>query len=600
MSRSVNITSQGQQRILSVTIDGQTRVLNVSTGVGPPGPPGSIESAVIVSDTPPINPEDGSGWLDSTTGIVSYWDEAQQVWVAIPPTGETSVPVELHAETHATGGGDPLAPSDIGAQPAGDYATNTALGGKLDATPLAVQAQLAAEPAEALAAVFLNARGPFEDSVEAADNGVELGGIYKLTAGSVGWRQPLSISSLAVMGDSISTGVGGATNETRALGGYIWPVFAMTGGNLELVRDSENRNFQTGGFSAQQIIDTWLPQVIAAAPDACVILAGANSLDDARVHSADLDVAAAWLYDQIEQLIDGLRNAGIRPIVCTLTPDKFPTDTNYPPAANTYHPDYRTIRAKTNDLIRANAVASGAVLCDWSGVISTDPTDDTALADVAYMSDDVHPNYLGWWALGHFLAGVIQSDFAVPADFEFPASDDASWATGNPYMTGDVSGLATGWSVVGTPTVTRSKTTDGWQRLSCADGPNPGTNTVWTLERFIQVTDDSFDGRLFDFLIDLRPQSADWEIWHAEARLTCNNVDSGVIRRSHIPTQTASVEIAKISNVAPIPERLVLRLPPILHPGGTSTDRRRITVQLLIYGRGTFDVVVMGARDVTP
>jgi hypothetical protein len=138
MSRSVNITSQGQQRILSVTIDGQTRVLNVSTGVGPPGPPGSIESAVIVSDTAPINPEDGSGWLDSTTGIVSYWDEAQQVWVAIPPTGETSVPVELHAETHATGGTDEISPSDIGA---------------LDATPAAVQAQLAAEPAEARAAM---------------------------------------------------------------------------------------------------------------------------------------------------------------------------------------------------------------------------------------------------------------------------------------------------------------------------------------------------------------------------------------------------------------------------------------------------------------
>jgi hypothetical protein len=146
MSRSINITSEGQ-----------TRVLNVATGVGPKGDPGPIGpiAGAIISATPPENPDDGDGWLDSTTGIVSYWNEAQQVWVAIPPTGETPVDGETTETILEKLQGTAADPERIGAEYLPEIATNAAVNTAIEDNPAATRA--AAGLTSALTTVPLSA-----------------------------------------------------------------------------------------------------------------------------------------------------------------------------------------------------------------------------------------------------------------------------------------------------------------------------------------------------------------------------------------------------------------------------------------------------------
>lgn len=412
------------------------------------------------------------------------------------------------------------------------------------------------------------------------------------------------ITTIAAMGDSLTGGsVGVATDTTIARGSYLWPTLAAFSG-LESKVTTTGTNFNTGGFTTQQIIDTWLPQVIAAAPSLCVVHAGANSLDDARIFSSNLDTAAAWLFAQDVTIMEALAAAGIKCVYCTMTPDNFPTDTNYPPAPSTYHPDYRLIRKKVNDLRRANCASYGAVVCDWSDEISTSPGDDTALADTDLLTDNIHYNYVGTWKLGEQLRSVIAANFSLPEQKIVPVSGDPSWTTLNPYMTGSVSGLATSWSITTTgtptPTVTRSKTAEGYQRLSCANGPNPGVQGSWQLSQNVQVTDSSFDGQSFVGYFDFIPQSADFEFWYFYGAIVAQNLDSAALRRSSVPIRPSSAELLKCLKIGPVPgtNRYRIWTAPVTHPGGTSTQRRRVVAELYFYGRGTVDVVACGAIKV--
>jgi hypothetical protein len=40
-------------------------------------PPGTVSST-----TAPSQPVDGLGWFDLTTGVLSYWNKSQQIWIA--------------------------------------------------------------------------------------------------------------------------------------------------------------------------------------------------------------------------------------------------------------------------------------------------------------------------------------------------------------------------------------------------------------------------------------------------------------------------------------------------------------------------------------
>lgn len=408
------------------------------------------------------------------------------------------------------------------------------------------------------------------------------------------------VSSIAFMGDSITGGViGAAETGDRSRGGY--PGWALACGldGLELIRAAAGTNFQTGGYTAADINTTWLPAVITAAPDLCVVLSGANSLDDARAYSADTDAAAAWLFAQLVTTMTGLRDAGIKCVIGTITPDNYPTDASYPPAGGSWHPDFRTIRARVNALIRTQAATYGAVVWDAAKAYTTDTGDDTALADADYLTDEIHPNYTGCWVLGKSLADRMLERFRVGA-LEVPASGDPSWVSPNPYLTGDSSGLATGgWLLTKNGlTVNTSKDADGYQVLECTDGPDAGTNTSFQLSNYSQVTDDSYDGRRYRAIVELLIDEADAEFWLAEARITAQTFDSApATRRAYHPLLHASLSIADSGALPPHTARLLFATDVIEHPGGAGADRRRLTVVLYLWGRGTARVKVAGIQQ---
>ena len=401
------------------------------------------------------------------------------------------------------------------------------------------------------------------------------------------------VGTVAFMGDSITGGVTiNPTNSIQTIGSYgLGPLFHDSG--LDLVTSSAGTNFQTGGYSAAQVRDIWLPEVITAAPDLCCWMCGTNSLGDAVTAGGGNNVtAAAWLFDQLVDIMEGLRDAGIASVIGTITPD---TDEDFTA-------DMRTIRALTNDLIRANAASYGTKVWDGAPLLSTDPGDDTALANSLYLRDDIHPNVAGQWRLGNALSKTVKASFRVP-EFSVPASDDASWLTPNPYLTGDVSGLATSFAIVPfgspSPTVTRSKTADGWQRLVIS-GSAPLTNINTSLRVLSpQVTNNTYDGKLYQAIWDVRPVESGWAFSAIRPRLVCATLDGGSSRQGNCVSAYSSTQITNDEKTTmDFVPRLTFRSPVVQHPGGTGVQRREHQCLLTFFGSGTVDVRVMGVVEI--
>jgi lysophospholipase L1-like esterase len=401
------------------------------------------------------------------------------------------------------------------------------------------------------------------------------------------------VETVAFMGDSITGGVNvDISVSTQTIAGYaIGPLFHDSG--LELVTSSAGGNFQTGGYSAAEIRDTWLPQVITAEPDLCCWMAGTNSLGNAvTAGGGDNVVAAAWLFGQLVEIMEGLRDAGIASVVGTITPDTTPSVTA----------DMRTIRALTNDLIRAHARSYGTVVCDWAPLISTDPGDDTALANDLYLRDYVHLNTVGYWRIGSALLDTIKANFEIP-EFAIPDVLDPSWVSPNPYLAGDVSGLATNATVTlfGTPNavVTPSKTADGWQRLVIA-GALPLNNISATYQiRTPQVTNDAYDGKLYQAIWDVRPVEVGWNFWAIRPRLTCSTFDGGTSRQGNcVATYSSTSLTTEEKTIMDWKPRLTFRTPIVQHPGGTGVQRREHNCSLAFWGSGTVDIRVKGVVEI--
>ena len=405
-----------------------------------------------------------------------------------------------------------------------------------------------------------------------------------------------SIRTIAFMGDSLSTGTKGDGTVTQTtLQGFMWPIFTHNGQSLTLVKSSLGTNFNTGGMQVSEIRDFWLPQVVSASPDVCFLMGGTNSIGFAILQNPDTDSAAEWIFTQLAQILDTLDQAGIRAIIATVTPDSYTIDDTTPPEPGTKSSDYRIIRKKLNDLIRTRAPSHGAVVCDWAHVISTDPNDETASANVGYLSDELHYNFGGEWALGHFAADVIRKNFEIGTEWQYPGQNSPMWITTNPFMTGETqSGLADGWQILTSSgvEVTTSKTPEGWQRISCTSGGQPGEIKSLRLRKFLSVTDDRLDGQDFQAVFDIRPASDGWNIWAASATISCSS-SSPQIERIGLNPNISNPNILKLqTEIAPHTDRILFRTPVVTQPIG---GIRLIVITLTILGEGTFDVVAGGA-----
>lgn len=388
---------------------------------------------------------------------------------------------------------------------------------------------------------------------------------------ATGAGRKIAITSITATGDSITAGAD-VDSALAVSDGYM-------GSALDVIEESLNPVyyapdgtwFQTGGFTAQQILDTWIPRVITAAPDACVIHAGTNSLVDAAAQDPDLDVGAAWLFGQLEEMADDLLAAGITPIRCTIIPDN-----NF----GGYTADERTVRQKVNDLLRAS---NKGVLCDWSGVLSLSPGDDTALGDPDWFTDNLHPNGQGYIQLGSFLAGVINASFTTGDPFGVPSSSDPAWVTTNPYLTGDVGGVATDWALAGSASIkSGSKPSANVQRVSTESAF--GALKSARFQNIVTATDGSFNGKTVRPILRLTfPDPAKIPVW-VELQLFNDDLDGAVSSQySYCQRSGGSGNLNSFTRGLGGVEMLMLG-PPVDLITTAGTDRNRIYLYVYIYG----------------
>jgi lysophospholipase L1-like esterase len=140
----------------------------------------------------------------------------------------------------------------------------------------------------------------------------------------------------------------------------------------------------TGGYTVGQVASTHLPTALAAAPRACVVLAGRNDVLNA--------VPFATTVADFKTIFSTLKAAAILPVVCTMT-------------ATTGNTAAQSLaQSKINLWLRNYAAVQGFPLVDFAAV-TTDPTNDSWIS--GYNQDASHPTGLGAKAMGDELARVL-------------------------------------------------------------------------------------------------------------------------------------------------------------------------------------------------
>lgn len=210
-------------------------------------------------------------------------------------------------------------------------------------------------------------------------------------------------NTVAFMGDSITANPGpGKVDGAYRNWAVLLPDGAVTYGGA----------FATGGYTAQQVRDVHLPQVLALnpKPTMCVVLAGTNNA------SSDLAGARQALTD----IYTGLRAAGIVPIACALTPRS----------------DAVEFVARLNRWIAQYARLNTIPFCNFHNAKTVDAA--TGGWKSGLNLDTVHPGVLGAKAMGETLAPVLKTVAASrPWSPALAASNvDVTVAFASPLFTG--------------------------------------------------------------------------------------------------------------------------------------------------------------------
>lgn len=146
--------------------------------------------------------------------------------------------------------------------------------------------------------------------------------------------------------------------------------------------------YASGGATIEQIRDIHLPTLLAIAPRpaAVRVLAGTNNMPTLNLETA----MSAYL-----DIINGLENSGIRPIICTIPPR----------AGVTWAPNVDLF----NTALRSLAARKGYDLVDYHGLL-VNPATGGYRATYGRL-DEVHPDAKGYQAMGALLAETLKERF---------------------------------------------------------------------------------------------------------------------------------------------------------------------------------------------
>jgi hypothetical protein len=314
---------------------------------------------------------------------------------------------------------------------------------------------------------------------------------------------------LAIFGDSI-TGQNslietGAASGFWAIGYAAWGMF-YAGRQFDLAKrissvsaDAPDWDFGYGSYSASDLLngnrsgDGVYPMtdLATADPESVFVFCGSNG------------VSGPTTTDSILEIWDTFRTAGRRVFAAEILPRTA--------AAFGYDATALAATYANNATLKAAAAARGIPFLEWASLVALAPGD---YGDVQWMPDNVHPGTRGAQRLGIAFAEFISRYFKN--DFATPAIGSASWLTGNPGMSGDVSGGATGFTF-GADVTAKSKVTDPdgtvWQRVSFS-GATGAQNTRQT-----SGTNTAQTGDVVRAVCRIRGVSADWAIRNIRLRL---------------------------------------------------------------------------------
>jgi hypothetical protein len=289
--------------------------------------------------------------------------------------------------------------------------------------------------------------------------GLGVGGYGRAGGGFKGMGIPKGfkpITQLAIAGDSITQQNGDAEGFLGR--GYAACGRALLGAGFDFVQKVStahsgglNHNFGYGSYSAANFLngnregDGVYPMndVAAANPQNIFVCLGSNASNTSAA-----DIIAIW---------DTWRAAGRRVFAAEVLP-RHSTSSGYDSTklADTY---------ALNATLKAAAASRKIPFLEWASSIAESPGGYGALE---YIPDAVHPGIRGASVLGEkfaeFFAPYVKTPYVLPTD------GNSAWVTGNPYMAGDVSGRATGWTGTGV-NLSYSKISDSdgvWQRITAA------------------------------------------------------------------------------------------------------------------------------------
>ena len=158
-------------------------------------------------------------------------------------------------------------------------------------------------------------------------------------------------------------------------------------------------NEGNAGETSTQIAARVAADVVAAAPDLCVVLAGTNDIGQTTP-------VAATIIANLSAIISACTTAGIDVIIGTIPP-RFNTA-----VADPLTTAQRTALTTVNAWIRQQTSGNTVRVADWTVELSTG---DGIEPNTAYFTDHVHPNQAGARVMAEVLAEIL-----APADASGP------------------------------------------------------------------------------------------------------------------------------------------------------------------------------------
>lgn len=260
-------------------------------------------------------------------------------------------------------------------------------------------------------------------------------------------------TKIAFIGDSITSGITPTYPHLRFAAGYDVRTMLRLRQRLDLVAYAGH-----GGKTFVDLLSYVDTEIIPYSPDICVVQGGTNDIGQGRT-AEQVEAAAAALHAH-------LHAAGIKTVACDTTTSASWTSAQLD-IADAYNTWLAGYAAATEGVIAHAA---------WN--------DDFADVDrypvESYVSDGTHPTADGAAVLGYVLAAELKAYADIIPEKWLLPNEPGTQLVANPYMTGNVAGVATGWELYppagGACTGTKVARTDGvsgeWQQVEVTSNPD--------------------------------------------------------------------------------------------------------------------------------